>query len=219
LKEDGSEFEVKFADMSTILNTAVENLEREETALDADILTPGQYQEAILGITPGQKGLLEIETPEEEAPVIEEPVEKSELELKKDSLKKMVATVPVEIQRATSLENRKLLNRYKEEASKGIINDPDFFMSFDDWLKGETQIGTNVTITEDTDSMQNLAKKEKRQWLKMIDTIPVEVQLAWLKETSLKQVKAVRKYQKEMSKKLIDDPTFFMSYEDWLKEQ
>ena len=137
LKKDGSEFEVKFADMSTILNTAVENLEREETALDADILTPGQYQEAILGITPGQKGLLEIETSEEEAPVIEEPIEKSKLELQKEKVKEMIDTAPLEIQKATSLENRKLLNRYKEEASKGIVNDPDFFLSFDDWLKGQ----------------------------------------------------------------------------------
>jgi hypothetical protein len=111
----------------------------EEAGLDADILTPIQYQEAILGITPGQKGLLESEATEPEAPVIEEPVEKSKLELQTDSLKKMLDTVPVEIQRATSLENRKLLKKYKEKVSEEIVDDPNFFLSYDDWLKGETK--------------------------------------------------------------------------------
>ena len=137
LKKDGSEFEVKFADMSTILNTAVENLEREETVLDADILTPGQYQEAILGITPGQKGLLEIEAPEAEAPVIEEPIEKSESELRKQKAKEMFDTVPLEILAATSIENRKVLNAYRKAFVRELKKDPTFFMSFDDWLKGQ----------------------------------------------------------------------------------
>jgi hypothetical protein len=104
LRKDGSEFEVKFSEMSRLLSTIDEQIRTELPVLDAEP---------------------------------EEPIEKSELELQKDSLKKMLDTVPVEIQRATSLENRKLLNRYQEEASKGIVNDPDFFLSYDDWLKGQ----------------------------------------------------------------------------------
>jgi hypothetical protein len=67
--------------------------------------------------------------------VQEKPVEKSELKLQKEKVKEMIDTAPLEIQRATSLKNRKLLDRYREEVSKGIVNDPDFFLSFDDWLK------------------------------------------------------------------------------------
>jgi hypothetical protein len=119
----------------TTLETPPEKAAPEKAALDADILTPIQYQEAMLGITPGQKGLLEQEALEEEAPVIEEPIEKSKLKLQKEKVKEMIDTAPLEIQRATSLKNRKLLDGYREEVSKGIVNDPDFFLSFDDWLK------------------------------------------------------------------------------------
>jgi hypothetical protein len=72
-----------------------------------------------------------------EVPISEIPTEASELKLQTDNLKKMLDTVPIEIQRATSLENRKLLNRYQKEVSEGVIDDSDFFLSYDDWLKGQ----------------------------------------------------------------------------------
>ena len=119
----------------TTLETPPEKAAPEKAALDADILTPIQYQEAMLGITPGQKGLLEQEAPEEEAPVIEEPIEKSESELRKQKAKEMFDTVPLEILAATSIANRKLLNAYRKAFVKELEKDPTFFMSYDDWLK------------------------------------------------------------------------------------
>jgi hypothetical protein len=192
LKKDGSEFEVKFADMSTILNTAVlgtnasldiynnpisetylikikgkigtfrvkakdlsaipetqigtnvtitEDIDPEKdykkkskSALERDF-KPRGYERKLAQEEPVEKGLLEIEAPEEEAPVIEEPIEKSESELRKQKAKEMFDTVPLEILAATSIENRKVLNAYRKAFVRELKKDPTFFMSFDDWLK------------------------------------------------------------------------------------
>lgn len=118
----------------TTLETPPEKAAPEKAALDADILTPIQYQEAMLGITPGQKGLLEIEAPETEAPETEVPeIEKSKLELQKDSMIEMINTAPLEIQRATSQGNKRMLRAYRDAISKALVLDPTFFMSYSDW--------------------------------------------------------------------------------------
>lgn len=105
--------------------------EKDGTATAADV----DGQPLIIDIVELQKsfGLVrpEAEVPEEEVPEAEVP----ESELLKQKTKEMINTIPLEIQRATSVENRKLLNAYKQAFVKGLVDDPTFFMSYDDWLK------------------------------------------------------------------------------------
>ena len=105
--------------------------EKDGTATAADV----DGQPLIIDIVELQKsfGLVrpEADVPEEEVPEAEVP----ESELLKQKTKEMINTIPLEIQRATSVENRKLLNAYKQAFVKGLVDDPTFFMSYDDWLK------------------------------------------------------------------------------------
>jgi hypothetical protein len=108
--------------------------EKDGTATAADV----DGQPLIIDIVELQKsfGLVrsEAEVPEGEVPEGEVPEgETSRLELLRKKGAEMIKTVPLEIQRATSQGNRKMLLEYRDAISKALVLDPTFFMSYDDW--------------------------------------------------------------------------------------